>query len=217
MAAPCREVSGLRRATAAAAWPPVSGRRGENELCLAPFHHRAPRQQQQGRRSQLRRGVKAVAAISEDLPRLAAPRKKGAAEGGGQPEEVLMQAALTVRRKQKEDLKEALAGHLDALRDMVGLNVALELISTKIHPSKHKHCAAPILPLACSSSNSPFFPHWDQYPSELTLLSQVSSLNLSELSEFFSLSYDRCKSYRELDMQSSCLFWAAPSVLDRDR
>ena len=43
-----------------------------------------------------------------------------------------MQAALTVRRKQKEDLKEALAGHLDALRDMVGLNVALELISTKI-------------------------------------------------------------------------------------
>ena len=83
MAAPCREVSGLRRATAAAAWPLVSGRRGENELCLAPFHHRAPRQQQQGRRSQLRRGVKAVAAISEDLPRLAAPRKNGATEGGG--------------------------------------------------------------------------------------------------------------------------------------
>ena len=85
MAAPCRELTGLRRATAAAAWPPVPGRRGENELCLAPFHHRAPRQQQQqpGRRRQLRRGVKAVAAISEDLPRLAAPRKKGATEGGG--------------------------------------------------------------------------------------------------------------------------------------
>jgi len=215
MAAPWREPTGLRRAAAAAARPPVPGRRCANELCLAPFHHRAPRQQQQEgrRRRQLRRGVKAVAAISEDLPRLAAPGTKGARA----PEKVLMRAALTVRRKQKEDLKEALAGHLDALRDMVGLNVALELISTKIHPSKHKHCAAPILPLACSSSNSPFFPHWDQYPSELTLLSQGSSLNLSELSEFFSLSYDRCKSYRELDMQSSCLFWAAPSVLDRDR
>ncbi|KAG2543038.1 hypothetical protein PVAP13_9NG717800 [Panicum virgatum] len=140
MAVPCRELTGLRRATAAAAWPPVPGRRGENELCLAPFHHRAPRQQQQqpGRRRQLRRGVKAVAAISEDLPRLAAPGKKGAVEGGGRPEKVLMRAALTVRRKQKEDLKEALAGHLDALWDLVGQSVALELISTKIHPRTKK-------------------------------------------------------------------------------
>jgi len=171
MAAPCREVSGLRRATAAAAWPPVSGRRGENELCLAPFHHRAPRQQQQQRRrSQLRRGVKAVAAISEDLPRLAAPGKKGAVEGGGRPEKVLMRAALTVRRKQKEDLKEALAGHLDALWDLVGQSVALELISTKIHPSKH---CAPFSPLLAPRPIRHFLPHWDQYPSELTLLSQA--------------------------------------------
>jgi len=134
MAAPWRELTGLRRAAAAAARPPVPGRRCANELCLAPFHHRAPRQQQQEgrRRRQLRRGVKAVAAISEDLPRLAAPGKKGAVEGGGRPEKVLMRAALTVRRKQKEDLKEALAGHLDALWDMVGQSVALELISTKI-------------------------------------------------------------------------------------
>ena len=43
-----------------------------------------------------------------------------------------MRAALTVRRKQKEDLKEALAGHLDALWDMVGQSAALDLISTKI-------------------------------------------------------------------------------------
>lgn len=82
-----------------------------------------------------------MAAISEDLPRLAAPgKKKGAPpEGGERPEKVLMRAALTVRRKQKEDLKEALAGHLDALWDMVGQNVALELISTKIHPGKHRN------------------------------------------------------------------------------
>ncbi|CAN6290481.1 unnamed protein product [Urochloa humidicola] len=49
-----------------------------------------------------------------------------------------MRAALTVRRKQKEDLKEAMAGHLDALWDMVGRSVALELISTKIHPRTKK-------------------------------------------------------------------------------
>ncbi|TKV97883.1 hypothetical protein SEVIR_9G523500v4 [Setaria viridis] len=127
--APCRELTGLRRATAAARLLP--GRPGASELCLAPFHHAAPRRQQ-------RRGVKVVAAISEDLPRLAAPGKKGAAEGGGRPEKVLMRAALTVRRKQKEDLKEAMAGHLDALWDMVGRSVALELISTKIHPRTKK-------------------------------------------------------------------------------
>ncbi|OEL16430.1 putative lipoxygenase 6 [Dichanthelium oligosanthes] len=131
MAAPCRELTGLRRAAAAAR--PVLGRRqGGNELCLAPFH----RKQQQGRRQ--RRGVKAVAAISEDLPRLAAPGKKGAPEDGRRPEKVLVRAALTVRRKQKEDLKEAVAGHLDALWDMVGRSVALELISTKIHPRTKK-------------------------------------------------------------------------------
>uniref|UniRef100_A0A804LEN3 Lipoxygenase n=1 Tax=Zea mays TaxID=4577 RepID=A0A804LEN3_MAIZE len=122
MAAPCRDLTGLRRGLAAARLAP--GRRGANKLCLAPFHHRAPPpQQQQGRRRQ-RQGLKVVAAISEDLPRLAAP---GTGKG-----------ALTVRRKHKEDLKEALAGHLDALWDMVGRSVALELISTKIHPRTKK-------------------------------------------------------------------------------
>jgi lipoxygenase len=125
----------------------VPGRRGANELCLAPFHHRA------------RAGLKVVAAISEDLPRLAAPGTgtgtgtgtgKGAAEGR-RPEKVLVRAALTVRRKHKEDLKEALAGHLDALWDMVGRSVALELISTKIHASKHSRHP----PRSSSSSNPP--------------------------------------------------------------
>lgn len=115
----------------------MPGRRGANELCLAPFHHRAPQQQRQ--RQRRGRGLKVVAAISEDLPRLAAPGtgtgNKGAAEGR-RPEKVLVRAALTVRRKHKEDLKEAMAGHLDALWDMVGRSVALELISTKIHASK---------------------------------------------------------------------------------
>ncbi|KQK23327.1 hypothetical protein BRADI_1g72690v3 [Brachypodium distachyon] len=54
------------------------------------------------------------------------------------PGKVALRAALTVRRKQKEDLKEAVAGHLDALWDMVGRGVVLELISTKIHPRTKK-------------------------------------------------------------------------------
>ncbi|CAL4921068.1 unnamed protein product [Urochloa decumbens] len=133
--APCTEFTGLRRASAAAR----PGRRGGNELYLAPFHRAAPLHRAAPRQHQRRRrGVKTVAAISEDLPRLAAPGKKGAAESGGRPEKVLMRAALTVRRKQKEDLKEAMAGHLDALWDMVGRSVALELISTKIHPRTKK-------------------------------------------------------------------------------
>jgi lipoxygenase len=129
MAAPCRDlITGLRLAR-----PQPGSSRSASELCLAPFHRR-----QQGRRP--RRGGKVVAAISEDMPKLAPPpENSGAAspEGGPkQTEKVAVRAALTVRRKQKEDLKEAVAGHLDALWDMVGRSVKLELISTKIHPSK---------------------------------------------------------------------------------
>ncbi|XP_062216586.1 probable lipoxygenase 6 [Phragmites australis] len=128
MAASCRELTSLRHGTAAAR--PLPGRRGMSGLCPAPFHH--PVQQGRGRRQ--RRGVKVVAAISEELPRLAAPGK-GADR---RPDKVAVRAALTVRRKQKEDLKDAVAGHLDALWDMVGRSVALELISTKIHPRTKK-------------------------------------------------------------------------------
>jgi len=145
MAAACRELTGLRRGPAAAR-PLVPGRRGANELCVAPFHHRAPQQRR-------RRGLKVVAAISEDLPRLAAPGTGKAAAEGRRPEKVLVRAALTVRRKHKEDLKEALAGHLDALWDMVGRSVALELISTKIHASKQ--LTPPPRSSPSSSSNPP--------------------------------------------------------------
>ncbi|KAK3148210.1 hypothetical protein QOZ80_3BG0292150 [Eleusine coracana subsp. coracana] len=135
MAAPCRELTtGLRVVIR-----PSPGNR--NELCLAPFHHYQLLQQGRVGIRRPRRGVKVVAAISEDLPRLAAPTPgKGAAspEGKQRPEKVAVRAALTVRRKQKEDLKEAVAGHLDALWDMVGRSVRLELISTKIHPRTKK-------------------------------------------------------------------------------
>ncbi|XP_044982820.1 probable lipoxygenase 6 [Hordeum vulgare subsp. vulgare] len=125
MAASCRELAGLVRPAATASSQPG---RGRNELCFAPL-----RQEGRGRG---RRGAKVVvAAVSEELPRLAS-----AGKGAGRPPQgkVALRAALTVRRKQKEDLKEAVAGHLDALWDMVGRGVLLDLISTKIDPRTKK-------------------------------------------------------------------------------
>uniref|UniRef100_A0A0D9VQ87 Lipoxygenase n=1 Tax=Leersia perrieri TaxID=77586 RepID=A0A0D9VQ87_9ORYZ len=87
-------------------------------------------------RRQGRRRMTVVAAISEEVPRLAAAAAPASRKAA--PEKVAVRAVLTVRRKQKEDLKEAVAGHLDALWDMVGRNVVLELISTKIHPRTKK-------------------------------------------------------------------------------
>jgi hypothetical protein len=45
------------------------------------------------------------------------------------------------------EFEKAVAGHLDALWDMVGRGVVLELISTKIHPSKQRprHLSFPSL------------------------------------------------------------------------
>ncbi|KAF0891332.1 hypothetical protein E2562_009494 [Oryza meyeriana var. granulata] len=123
--------------TRATATVPAAPRQGWSELRFAPPQP----QEQQGRRRRRRRrrGVmKVVAAISEEVPRLASSGMKGGGERRPAPEKVALRAVLTVRRKQKEDIKEAVAGHLDALWDMVGRNVVLELISTKIHPRTKK-------------------------------------------------------------------------------
>lgn len=73
----------------------------------------------------------AVAAISEDLvkfvPVFSAAEK---------PVKFKVRAVVTVRNKIKEDFKEAFAKQLDALTDKIGRNVALELVSTEIDPSK---------------------------------------------------------------------------------
>lgn len=121
--------------------PDAGGGGGHRDAAgAAPGMGRAPvRALLPGERHGRRKVV--VAAISEEVPRLAASPSSGIKGGGAgerrpAPEKVALRAALTVRRKQKEDIKEAVAGHLDALWDMVGRNVVLELISTKIHPSK---------------------------------------------------------------------------------
>nr|CAD1840524.1 unnamed protein product [Ananas comosus var. bracteatus] len=67
-----------------------------------------------------------VAAISEE----AAVEKKAAPAPA--PAKTKARAALTVRRKSKEDFKDTIVGHLDALADMIGRKVVLELISTDV-------------------------------------------------------------------------------------
>ena len=71
-----------------------------------------------------------VAAVSEDLmkPAPAVPAEKAV--------KFKVRAVLTVKNKNKEDLKETLVKHLDALTDKIGRNVVLELISTENDPSK---------------------------------------------------------------------------------
>ncbi|XP_059303012.1 linoleate 13S-lipoxygenase 3-1, chloroplastic [Lycium ferocissimum] len=66
-----------------------------------------------------------IAAISENLIKVV-------------PEKAVkfkVRAVVTVRNKNKEDLKETLVKHLDAFTDKIGRNVALELISTDIDPN----------------------------------------------------------------------------------
>lgn len=79
-----------------------------------------------------------VAALSEDLVKnssssLSSPSSSLPSE---KPVKFKVRAVVTVRNKIKEDFKETIAKHLDALTDRIGRNVVLELFSTEIDPSK---------------------------------------------------------------------------------
>lgn len=74
-----------------------------------------------------------MAAISEDVTKMVTGKQEK------DKSKVKLRAALTVRRKLKEDLKEVIANQLDALSDKVGRSVVLELISSEINPSKPHH------------------------------------------------------------------------------
>ncbi|KAG2728640.1 hypothetical protein I3760_01G214500 [Carya illinoinensis] len=70
-----------------------------------------------------------VAAISEDLVKpvpVAVPADKG--------DKFKVRAVVTVRNKNKEDLKDKIVKHLDAITDKIGMNVVLQLVSTEIDP-----------------------------------------------------------------------------------
>ncbi|RWW73270.1 hypothetical protein BHE74_00018866 [Ensete ventricosum] len=101
----------------------------QNRLCFV-----SPALLEQRRRGRLRSVEKAaatpvVATISEEVVKLVA---------GKQQQKLKVRAALTVRRKLKEDLKEVIVNQLDALSDKIGRNVVLELISTEINPRTKK-------------------------------------------------------------------------------
>lgn len=85
----------------------------------------------QRRREHLRKANRGtVAAISEDLVKIVP------VFSAEKPVKFKVRAVVTVRNKIKEDLKETISKHVDALTDKIGRNVALELISTEIDPSK---------------------------------------------------------------------------------
>ncbi|CAL9179629.1 unnamed protein product [Musa hybrid cultivar] len=101
----------------------------QNKLCFA-----SPALLEQRRKGRLPSMKKAaatpvVATISEEVVKLVA---------GKQQQKLKVRAALTVRRKLKEDLKEVIVNQLDALSDKIGRNVVLELISTEINPRTKK-------------------------------------------------------------------------------
>ncbi|WOL02641.1 putative lipoxygenase 6 [Canna indica] len=77
-------------------------------------------------------------ARSSRLPSLKSAISEEAIVTGKQKEKVKFRAALTVKRKNKEDLKEVIVNQLDALSDKIGRNVVLELISTVINPRTKK-------------------------------------------------------------------------------
>lgn len=93
----------------------------ENQLW---FNHQFPGRRNLRTRKAFRQCT--MAAISENLIKVV-------------PEKAVkfkVRAVVTVRNKNKEDLKETIVKHLDAFTDKIGRNVALELISTDIDPSK---------------------------------------------------------------------------------
>ncbi|CAM8910741.1 unnamed protein product [Rhodiola kirilowii] len=80
-------------------------------------------------RRNVRFSVGVVAAISEDLVRAVVSEKAVTFK---------VRAVVTVRNKNKEDMKETLAKHLDNFAEKFGRNVGLELVSTEFDPKTQK-------------------------------------------------------------------------------
>lgn len=82
-----------------------------------------------------------VAAISEDLVKgsSSSPPSPSSASSTSlvsteKPVKFKVRAVITVRNKIKEDFKETIVKHIDAITDRIGRNVVLELVSTEIDP-----------------------------------------------------------------------------------
>lgn len=99
-----------------------------------PAH--VPLKQGWKRRKAWGKGVRA--AISEDLVKSVSPTppEKGMAAPAASSAKLKVRAVVTVRQKNKEDVKETIVKHLDAFTDKIGRNVVLQLVSTEVDPSK---------------------------------------------------------------------------------
>ncbi|KAF7814022.1 linoleate 13S-lipoxygenase 3-1, chloroplastic-like [Senna tora] len=76
-----------------------------------------------------------VAAVSEDLAvKSSSSSSSSLAASEKAVKKFKVRAVVTVKNKIKEDLKDTIAKHLDALTDKLGRNVVLELFSTEIDP-----------------------------------------------------------------------------------
>ncbi|KAG4940000.1 hypothetical protein GLYMA_16G008700v4 [Glycine max] len=79
-----------------------------------------------------------VAAISEDLMKGSSSSPSSSSSSSSvsteKPVKFKVRAVITVRNKIKEDFKETIVKHIDALTDRIGRNVVLELVSTEIDP-----------------------------------------------------------------------------------
>ncbi|RDX71717.1 Linoleate 13S-lipoxygenase 3-1, chloroplastic [Mucuna pruriens] len=100
-----------------------------------PFHNK--------RVVRLRKSAKfPVAAISEDLMKGSSSSSPSSSPSSSssslvsteKPVKFKVRAVITVRNKIKEDFKETIVKHIDALTDRIGRNVVLELVSTQIDP-----------------------------------------------------------------------------------
>ena len=109
-----------------------SFRRNQSRFLVSPAF--VPLEQR--RTLHLRKVVRGpVAAISEDLVRNKSAQPSSAPVES-KPVSFKVRAVVTVRNKNKEDFKETLIKHLDAITDKIGRNVVLELVSTQTDPSK---------------------------------------------------------------------------------
>ncbi|RWW11345.1 hypothetical protein BHE74_00017451 [Ensete ventricosum] len=87
----------------------------------------------------------AAAVLTERFVRVEAEEK---------PVRFKVRAAVTVRRKKKEDLKETIANQLDAFSDKIGRNVVLELVSNEFDPSR---LTLPLSPVSAGLDDSFLF------------------------------------------------------------
>ncbi|KAM7254609.1 hypothetical protein ACFE04_003989 [Oxalis oulophora] len=78
-----------------------------------------------------------VAAISEDLFRFSKPDQSSnqkLVRNNNNNSKITLRAVITVRNKNKEDFKETILKHLDAITDKIGRNVVLQLVSSEVDP-----------------------------------------------------------------------------------